>query len=136
MPRYPCVAPCNVDQRVDIAGNYCEIHIFCDLYYRIKKVHHQWQQLKEGTVVMCRTIMYDPSSSLFADHPGPMTCARTVSTSDPEFTTGWEKAIGTNQYRCGKCERLYNNCLPLSGLDYVNPTRVDIADVWHRCLNC
>ena len=123
MPRYPCVAPsklqCNVDQRVDIAGNYCEIHIFCDLYYRIKKVHHQWQQLKEETVVMCRTIMYDPSTSLFADHPGPMTCARTVSTSDPQFTTGWEKAIGTNQYRCG------------TGLDYFNPTRVDIADVWH-----
>ena len=80
---------------------------------------------------MCRTIMYDPSTSLFADHPGPMTCARTVSTSDPEFTSGWVQAIGTQQYRCRKCERLYNDRLPLSGLEYVNPTRVDIADVWH-----
>lgn len=104
------------DTLVDIGAHYCEIHFFADLYKRFRKMSEQWQQLKNGDFVMCRTVRGNPAS-LFTENPGPMTCGRVVSTESLEFAA-WKKANGSKQYRCPKCDILHKCGQPLSGMEY------------------
>ena len=43
---------------VDIAGQYCEVHFFADLYKRFNELYWHWQHLKRGDRVLCRSVFF------------------------------------------------------------------------------
>ena len=101
------------DTVVDIAGQYCEVHFFVDLYKRFTELYWHWHHLKRGDRVLCRSVLKKPET-IFSDKPGAMTCGRIVLINMSKFSA-WKCASKSSQYRCPQCSTLYANGWPLSG---------------------
>ena len=104
------------DTVVDIAGQYCEVHFFVDLYNRFRELYWHWEHLKRGDRVLCRSVFFKPDT-IFKDKPGAMTCGRIVLVRDSFKFSAWKCANESCQYRCPQCDACYTNCWPLSGRD-------------------
>ena len=104
------------DTVVDIAGQYCEVHFFVDLYDRFRTLFLHWQHLKQGDRVLCRSVLFKPET-IFNDNPGAMTCGRSVFLKDTVKFSAWTCAQKSCQYRCPECDILCTNNWPLSGQD-------------------
>ena len=105
--RYP------VDQRVEILDSWArtEIWIQCAVYKHFATLQNCWPQLKDGTIVACRSRERDPDSLYRCGDAHPMTCGR--ATYAHQLRTGcWRWAQGSREWICPACYVQQLSCQP------------------------